>query len=235
MLYTDMTKKALKLSFEAHKDQVDKSGMPYVYHPFHLAEQMQSESETVVALLHDVVEDTEYTLDDIKEMGFSDEVIDALVLMTHDESVPYMDYVAKIKSNPIATAVKLADLKHNSDLSRIDTVNAKAIKRVQKYIDAVRLLTGEDSVVYNLGFTCYFERYAYLKGEIKNGCLHLESTVYGDDCDSEKHYSFSREATVKLFSVLTLNEFIELCRIKGLAGAEKLLSENDITYESTAI
>lgn len=140
MVYTDLTKKALKLSFEAHKNQVDKSGMPYVYHPFHLAEQMETEDAVIVALLHDVVEDTDYTIDDIKELGFSKRVIEALELMTHDKSVPYMDYVEKIKDNPIAKAVKIADLKHNSDLSRLDVVDDKARKRVEKYAAAIKLL-----------------------------------------------------------------------------------------------
>ncbi|MBO4693103.1 MAG: bifunctional (p)ppGpp synthetase/guanosine-3',5'-bis(diphosphate) 3'-pyrophosphohydrolase [Clostridia bacterium] len=126
MIYTEMTKKALKLCFEAHKNQVDKSGMPYVFHPFHLAEQMEDENTATVALLHDVVEDTEYSLDDLKNMGFPQQVIEALGLLTHDKSVPYMDYIAEIKKNPIAKAVKLADLKHNSDLSRLDIIDEKA-------------------------------------------------------------------------------------------------------------
>ncbi len=141
MIYTDLTKKALKLSFEAHKNQVDKSGMPYVYHPFHLAEQMKTEETVIVALLHDVVEDTDYTLEDIRAMGFPDSVVEALALMTHNKSVPYMDYVAKIKDNPIAKAVKLADLKHNSDLSRLDIIDEKALKRVEKYAAAMRTLS----------------------------------------------------------------------------------------------
>lgn len=141
MIYTELTKKALKLSFEAHKNQVDKSEMPYVYHPFHLAEQMETEETVIVALLHDVVEDTDYTLDDIREMGFPDSVVEALALMTHNKSVPYMDYVAKIKDNPIAKAVKLEDLKHNSDLSRLDIIDEKALKRVEKYAAAMRTLS----------------------------------------------------------------------------------------------
>ena len=87
MIYTEMTKKALLLSFNAHKDQVDKSGMPYVYHPFHLAEQMNTEETVTAALLHDVVEDTAYTLEDIAAMGFPQSVTDALALMTHDKAV----------------------------------------------------------------------------------------------------------------------------------------------------
>lgn len=106
MIYTPLTKKALKISFIAHKDQVDKSGMPYVFHPFHLAEQMNDEYSTCVALLHDVVEDTDITLDELTSEGFPAEIIDALALMTHDDKVPYMDYVRKIKTNPIATKVK---------------------------------------------------------------------------------------------------------------------------------
>ena len=94
MIYTDMTKKALKLCFEAHKNQTDKSGIPYVFHPLHLAEQMNDEDTTVAALLHDVIEDTPYTLDNLRVMGFNEQVLDALALMTHDKRIPYMDYVA---------------------------------------------------------------------------------------------------------------------------------------------
>lgn len=140
MIYTEMTKKALKLCFEAHKDQTDKSGMPYVFHPFHLAESMTDEYTTTVALLHDVVEDTDYTLSDLKDMGFSEKVTDALALLTHDKSVPYMEYVEKIKQNPVARAVKLADLAHNSDLSRLDAVDEKALRRVEKYKKAMEIL-----------------------------------------------------------------------------------------------
>ena len=141
MIYTPDTKKAIKLCFEAHKNQTDKSGMPYVFHPFHLAEQMTDEKTTIVALLHDVVEDTPYTLQDLRDMGFAEDVVAALALMTHDEAVPYMDYVAKIKDNPIARAVKLADLRHNSDLTRLDAVDEKALQRVEKYRTAIQLLT----------------------------------------------------------------------------------------------
>ncbi|MGN1421694.1 MAG: GTP pyrophosphokinase [Eubacterium sp.] len=140
MIYTEMTKKALKLSFEAHKNQIDKSGMPYVYHPFHLAEQMKDEQTTIVALLHDVVEDTDYTLDDLSSMGFSDAIIDAISLMTHDKNIPYMDYVAQIAKNPVAKAVKLADLRHNSDLTRLNAVTDKDLKRMEKYKKAIALL-----------------------------------------------------------------------------------------------
>lgn len=143
MIYTEKTKIALKLCFEAHKDQVDKSGMPYVFHPFHLAEQMQSEETTIVALLHDVVEDTDYTIQDLESMGFDKKVIDAIALLTHADGVDYMEYVREIKKNPIAKAVKLADLRHNSDLTRwdnLENLDAKTLARQEKYLKAIALL-----------------------------------------------------------------------------------------------
>lgn len=143
MIYTPLTKKALRLCFDCHRDQVDKTGLPYVFHPFHLAEQMTDEISTVCALLHDVVEDTELTFDDLEKMGFPNEVTDVLRLLTHAEDVPYFDYVEKISHNPVARQVKLADLAHNSDLSRMDAseIDEWTIKRTEKYKKAIEMLT----------------------------------------------------------------------------------------------
>ena len=141
MIYTSLTKKALKLCFDTHKDQVDKSGIPYVFHPFHLAEQMDDEISTVCALLHDVVEDSETTLDDLLKMGFPKEVIEVLSLLTHADDVPYMDYVREIKKNPIATKVKIADLKHNSDSTRVEYADERMLERWEKYAEAIRILS----------------------------------------------------------------------------------------------
>ena len=144
MIYTKMTKLALKICFEAHKDQTDKCGIPYVFHPFHLAEQMTDENTTAVALLHDVVEDTDITLEDLRKSGFTEEIVEAVALMTHEDGVPYMDYVAVIKTNPIAKAVKLADLRHNSDMTRFDDVITPwDIARAEKYAKAIQLLEAE--------------------------------------------------------------------------------------------
>lgn len=135
-----MTQTAMKLCFEAHKEQTDKSGIPYVFHPIHLAEQMNTEETTIVALLHDVVEDSNYTIEDLRDIGFDDAVIDAISLMTHADDVDYMEYVAAIKENPIARVVKLADLRHNSDLTRLEVVDEKALNRRNKYQKAIALL-----------------------------------------------------------------------------------------------
>ena len=145
MIYTPATKKAMKLCFLAHKDQTDKSGLPYVFHPFHVAEQMPDEDTVVTALLHDVIEDTPYTLDDLRAMGFGEAVLEALSLMTHEKSEPYMDYVARLRDNPIARTVKLADLRHNSDLSRLDVIDEKARERAEKYKRAILLLSEQDA------------------------------------------------------------------------------------------
>ena len=143
MIYTNLTKKALKICFNAHINQVDKTGLPYVFHPFHLAEQMNSEDEVCVALLHDTVEDTDITFEDLINEGFNDNIISALKLLTHNDDTPYMDYIYKIKTNPIARKVKLADLYHNSDLTRLDLTVDKIPPKYEIYLDAIKFLESE--------------------------------------------------------------------------------------------
>lgn len=142
MIYTPLTKKALRICFDAHCKQVDKTGLPYVFHPFHLAEQMEDAGSVCVALLHDVVEDTDITFDQLAEEGFDQEVLDALKLLTHNDGSPYMEYVQRIKEDPIATRVKLADLRHNSDLTRLDLSVDKMPPKYELYLEAIKLLEG---------------------------------------------------------------------------------------------
>lgn len=117
MIYTEMTIKAMKIAYEAHLGQLDYNDVPYIFHPYHLAEQMDDEVSCTIALLHDVVEDTHLTLSDLEQI-FPTQVVEIVRLLTHDENVDYFDYIREIKKNPIATKVKLEDLKHNSDESR---------------------------------------------------------------------------------------------------------------------
>lgn len=133
MIYTENTKKAIKLMFEKHKNQVDKSGIPYVFHPWHVAEQMKDENSVLVALMHDLLEDTDVTLDDIEELGFDSDVVNALSLMTHDKNMDYFDYVRRLANNDLARRVKLADLEHNMDFSRLDPETRLQPKRIEKY------------------------------------------------------------------------------------------------------
>ena len=140
MIYTPITKIALRICFEAHKEQIDKSGLPYVFHPFHLAEEMTSEGACVCALLHDVMEDTPATREELERAGIPREYTDILMLLCHDDSIPYMDYVKALAHNKIAREVKIADLRHNSDLTRLDTVDERALERVRKYKSALTYL-----------------------------------------------------------------------------------------------
>lgn len=117
MIYTELTNKALKIAYAAHHGQVDKAGLPYIFHPIHLAEAMDDEVSCCAALLHDVVEDTDVTMDELAQ-EFPEEVMAVLRLLTHEEGVPYFDYVRKIKANPIAVKIKLADIAHNCDQTR---------------------------------------------------------------------------------------------------------------------
>ena len=142
MIYTELTKKAMKVAYDAHSGQTDKSGLPYIFHPIHLAEQMQDEISACVAVLHDVIEDTSISIFDLREEGFPEDVLDALLLLTHADGSPYMSYIRAIKTNPVATTVKIADLKHNMDLSRLSesSIDDKAKTRIEKYKKALIIL-----------------------------------------------------------------------------------------------
>ena len=143
MVYTPLTIKAMKLAYAAHHGQTDKSGVPYIFHPYHVAEQMTDEFTTCAALLHDVVEDTGLTFKELEEQ-FPKEVLDALRLLTHERETDYFEYVRAIKENPIAKAVKLADIAHNSDETRLagckDATEEQIIRWREKYAKAKRIL-----------------------------------------------------------------------------------------------
>lgn len=144
MIYTALTNKAARIAYRAHEGQLDKCGQPYVFHPFHLAEQMDDEVSTCVALLHDVVEDSPMTITDL-ERDFPPEVTEAVQLLTHEDDVDYYDYVRAIKGHALATKVKLADLAHNSDESRFagTEVSSETLERRRaKYAKAREILLG---------------------------------------------------------------------------------------------
>lgn len=150
VIYTELTNKAMRIAYDAHHGQVDKCGQPYVFHPYHLAEQMPDEASTCVALLHDVVEDTGITLEEL-EHAFPSEVTDAVRLLTHEPGVDYFDYVRAIRGNAVARAVKLADLAHNSDETRFagcacaDADEGACERRRVKYAKARAILEGEEA------------------------------------------------------------------------------------------
>ena len=143
MIYTELTKKAMQIAYEAHQGQYDKGDVPYIFHPYHVAEQMTDETTTCTALLHDVIEDTEITLEQL-EKEFPQKITEALKLLTRDGSMTYSEYIERLKHNPVARAVKLADLKHNSDMSRLDgnAVSEEKIESLKnRYLQAEQILT----------------------------------------------------------------------------------------------
>ena len=145
MIYTPMTIKAMKIAYQAHDGQLDYNQVPYIFHPVHLAEQMEDEISCTAALLHDVVEDTDVTFEDLRQ-EFPEEVIEVLRLLTHEDGVDYFDYVRAIAKHPIARRVKLEDLKHNSDQTRCVGSNLSEEKLrywAEKYAKARRILLQE--------------------------------------------------------------------------------------------
>ena len=133
---------AQAIASKAHTGQVDKAGRPYIEHPSFVAAHVEGDMAKAVAWLHDVVEDTPLSFEDFEAAGIRPEAIKALRLLTHDKSVPYMEYIAALKENPLARAVKLADLHHNSDLSRLSKITKKDKERAEKYKRAIKLLEG---------------------------------------------------------------------------------------------
>ena len=141
MLYTPLTAKAMQIAYAAHHGQVDKGGLPYIFHPYHLAEEMEDEVSCCAALLHDVVEDTDITMEELAK-AFPPAVLEVLQLLTHREGVDYFDYVRSIRQNHLAVKVKLADLRHNGDPSRVSN-QGNAEKRRAKYAAARAILEGK--------------------------------------------------------------------------------------------
>lgn len=138
--------RAIDIALRAHAGATDKSGRPYILHPLHLMAQMETDEEMMAAVLHDVVEDSDWTLHDLAREGIPRRVLQALALLTHDkETTPYEDYIAAVASNPLARRVKLADLAHNMDPRRLPPeLTSNDLDRLVKYRRAWAVLAEED-------------------------------------------------------------------------------------------
>jgi len=134
--------RAITIAAEAHAGQKDHAGAPYILHPIRLMIQMDSESAMMAAVLHDVVENSVWTLDDLRKEGFSNEVLNAVDSLTHrdKEGEDYWDYIQRAKSDPIAIKVKLADLEDNLNPDRLNEVTEKDEKRFDRYRKAQEML-----------------------------------------------------------------------------------------------
>lgn len=129
-----------KIAKKAHEGQVDKAGVDYIKHPLAVAAKVDAIHEKCVALLHDVIEDTDVTAQDLIEAGLPESVVEAVVAITKVEGESYDDYLSRVKANDLARVVKIADLRHNSDLSRLPEVTEKDKARVEKYAKALAML-----------------------------------------------------------------------------------------------
>ena len=128
--------KAIAIAAQAHQEQVDKAGAPYILHPLRMMLRMSSETEMMAAILHDVVEDTDWTLDKLRQAGFSDEVVQAVECLTHRDHETYEEFIVRVRTNAIARKVKLADLEDNMDMRRLSTLTEKDAHRLHKYHQA---------------------------------------------------------------------------------------------------
>ena len=134
------SEKAYEIAKKSHLGQVDKAGEDYIKHPEKVASFVKTDEEKAVAYLHDVIEDTELTLEDLNKYDFSKEVLEAVDIITKKRGEDYQSYLNSVKKNKLARAVKLADLRHNSDLTRLIKVTEKDIKRKEKYQKAIDFL-----------------------------------------------------------------------------------------------
>lgn len=128
-----MLEEAILIAVSAHKGQIDKGGNPYILHPLSLMLSVNGKIEQICAVLHDVIEDTDITLEYLEKEGFSQEVIQALDALTRRDNESYDEFIGRITYNRVACNVKLADLNHNMDLSRIPSPSKKDYDRVEKY------------------------------------------------------------------------------------------------------
>jgi (p)ppGpp synthase/HD superfamily hydrolase len=133
---------AIQIAVEAHRGMKDKGGAPYILHPLRIMLQMETDLERTVAVLHDVVEDSEWTLDRLLDEGFSEEVVQALDCLTKQEGEDYAGFIERVQTNSLAVVVKIADLRDNLDVSRLPKPTDEDIARVRKYKKALSKLTG---------------------------------------------------------------------------------------------
>ena len=138
--YNKLLELAVKVATEAHKGQADKGGNPYIGHPKAVAAAVKNTEFKIVAYLHDVCEDTPITLDDLADMGFTYRIVNSVRLLTKTDELTYEQYLDRLRYDPAARAVKLADMRHNSDLSRIPCPTEKDYARVEKYKRAIAFL-----------------------------------------------------------------------------------------------
>ncbi len=135
-----LLERAIRIATEAHQGQVDKAGAPYILHPLRVMLQVRSEDERIVAILHDTIEDSSLTFEDLRQEGFPPHILSALTCLTKISGESYEQFVERVKPNPLAREVKIADIRDNMDLSRLPAVGEKDLQRLRKYHTALKSL-----------------------------------------------------------------------------------------------
>lgn len=135
---------AIRLAVEAHYGQRDRNGQPYILHPLRMMFRLETDTERIVGVLHDVIEDTSYTEDDLRQTGYSEEILQALNCVTRREGEPYEEFVLRARANPIGRRVKLADTEDNMDLRRMDEITPQDMERLARYRKAWAVLKPSD-------------------------------------------------------------------------------------------
>ncbi len=139
-LYDKLLTLAIKVATEAHEGQLDKGGNPYILHPQTVAASLDSTENKIVAYLHDVIEDTSVTLEDLEKLGFTYRIVNSIRILTKSKDISYDDYLKSVKKDSNAWHVKMADIKHNMDITRIPNPTAKDFARIEKYKKALEFL-----------------------------------------------------------------------------------------------
>lgn len=132
--------KAIRIALDAHAGQLDKQGDPYILHPLNVMQRVNSTTERIVAVLHDVVEDTTVSLDELRAAGFGADIVDAVDALSRRQGESYAAFIERIKPNPIARAVKIADIEHNMDIRRLPALTEDSLERLQRYRQAWEIL-----------------------------------------------------------------------------------------------
>jgi (p)ppGpp synthase/HD superfamily hydrolase len=137
---------AIELALEAHRGQVDRGGQPYILHPLRIMTKLDTDTERMIGVLHDVIEDTDISLDDLRKMGYPDVIVDALDALSRREGETYEAFIQRIKPNPLAVRVKLQDLLDNMDIRRSALLQEGDLERLQRYQNAWWELTSGDGL-----------------------------------------------------------------------------------------
>lgn len=135
-----LLEKAIEIALRAHAGQTGKDGAPYILHPLRLMSRMATDDQRIAAVLHDVIEDSSITLDDLRSEGFPEPILEVVKLLTHEEGISYEAYIERLKNHPVARRIKLADLKDNSDIRRLSGIEDRDIERLRKYHKAWQIL-----------------------------------------------------------------------------------------------